>query len=201
MASLPIHYDFFNESESEQFGAQWNEKSTSFSSRSKISLVPRPKTAVWPKKVSPLPEENASLKSGTQVSEEAAKLSASNQFSLPAFTFRPTTIGVHSMNTLQEWEGLIIDVRGDGFSARLKDLTDRNRREELAEFDFDAVDKVDLVRVREGAVFHLIVGYTRRSGARRLETIVYFRRHLAKSNDDAGNFLADLLDEVAGDVD
>jgi hypothetical protein len=114
--------------------------------------------------------------------------------------FQAKIVAGRSVNTLQEWEGLVQTVGSENFTARLRDLTVPGHPEEIAEISFDGIDPNDLSRVKIGAVFHLIVGYTRRNGSQRLETFTYFRRHLP-SGRAAANKLADLLDMFEDDAD
>lgn len=114
--------------------------------------------------------------------------------------FQAKIVAGRSVNTLQEWEGLVQTVSSEHFTARLRDLTSPSHPEEIAEIAFDGIDPNDVDRVKVGAVFHLIVGYTRRNGSQRLETFTYFRRHLP-SGRVVANKIADLLDMFEDDAD
>jgi hypothetical protein len=115
-----------------------------------------------------------------------------------SFTTKSTTAEIR--NTVQQGEGLVHSSSGTAFTARLRDLTNPGRSEEIAEIAMDGIDPSDVARVKPGAVFHLIVGYTRRNGAQRLETFTYFRRHLP-SGQAVANEIVDLLDMLEGDAD
>jgi len=97
-----------------------------------------------------------------------------------------------SVNTLQEWEGLVDAVDGENFVARLRDLTNSKNPEEIATIPLSEVDPCERERVIPGALFHLFIGYTRRGGSQRRETFTYFRKHLPRSNASTSE-LADLL--------
>jgi hypothetical protein len=107
-----------------------------------------------------------------------------------AFTRR--RIENRSVNTLQEWEGLVESIDRDCFTARIRDLTNSGNPEEIATIPLEEVDPDELPRVVPGALFHLFIGFTRRGGSRRRETFTYFRKHLPGTN-SVGLELADLL--------
>jgi hypothetical protein len=79
---------------------------------------------------------------------------------------------------LQEWEGHVIDVSKNGFSARLVDLTHQaDIATEEADFDLDEVSDSDLNLLREGAVFRWTIGYeTAPSGSKKRVSQLVFRR-------------------------
>lgn len=106
--------------------------------------------------------------------------------------FQRRQIENRSVNTLQEWEGLIETVDGDTFTARLRDLTSAGRAEEQAVIPLSEIDRSDHLRVQPGALFHLIIGFVRRGGSQRRETFTYFRRHMP-SQSSAASDLANLL--------
>lgn len=114
--------------------------------------------------------------------------------------FKTRHFSGRSVNTLQEWEGLVESIGDTSFTARLRDLTDRSRGEEFAEIPLEEVDPADLKRLVQGAVFHLIIGFSKRNGARRRETFLYFRKFLPRGKVEA-NTIVDLLDGLIGDVD
>lgn len=114
--------------------------------------------------------------------------------------FKAKDFSGRSVNTLQEWEGLVESVGDKSFTARLRDLTDRSRGEEFADIPFDEVDPSDMARVVTGAVFHLIIGFSKRNGSRRRETFIYFRKFLPRGKSKA-NTVVDLLNGLMGDVD
>jgi hypothetical protein len=123
---------------------------------------------------------------------------ASSVIQIPNF-FKKTIVRGRSINTIQEWEGLVDRVDSDGFEARLRDLTRGDHAQEIAWIPMSEVDRKDLTRVKPGAVFHLIVGFCRRGGGQKRETELYFRKHLPSARKDASD-LADLLDFFADDA-
>lgn len=70
--------------------------------------------------------------------------------------WKSTTVGY---NTLQEWEGYVIDINKDGFTARIMDLTNRDVKEEEAEFELNDLSDDDKRRLRIGAIFRWSIGY------------------------------------------
>jgi hypothetical protein len=77
---------------------------------------------------------------------------------------------------LQKWEGQVVEVGANSFTAKLTDLTKPNPNE-LAEFDLDEVSASDRHLVIPGGVFYWSVGYRDRvSGQRSRESVMRFRR-------------------------
>lgn len=61
---------------------------------------------------------------------------------------------------LQEWEGRVLSVRGDRFTARLVDVTaGADREEEEGEFPLVEVSDDDRAILRENAIFRWVIGY------------------------------------------
>ena len=78
--------------------------------------------------------------------------------------------------SLQKWEGVVIEVRKDSFLSRLHDLTEKNPEEE-AEFPLEEVTDEDKKLVKPGAIFYWNIGYLdSRTGQRKRESIIRFRR-------------------------
>ncbi len=78
---------------------------------------------------------------------------------------------------LQEWEGVVSEVREDTLVARLIDVTCRDSPEEEAVFLIEDVRRDDLELLRPGAVFRWIIGYdVKRDGAKRRASQIVFRR-------------------------
>jgi len=119
---------------------------------------------------------------------------SSSIISIPGL-FNQRLINGSSINTLQEWQGVVDEVGEADFTAQLADLTDRTREVEFAEIPFTEVDLTDREKIRPGAIFHMIIGYSRRSGRTQTrETLLYFRRFTPKTGCSTVQ-LADLLDE------
>jgi hypothetical protein len=91
---------------------------------------------------------------------------------------RPTLIEDKPSSTvtaLQEWEGYVLSVEPETFTARLLDITANARTEqEVAEFDKSELSEADRELLREGAVFRWVIGnqITRGGQKRRLSTRV-----------------------------
>jgi hypothetical protein len=81
-----------------------------------------------------------------------------------------------SFRTLQAWEGVVIAINDDTFTATLVDLSNRTPDEE-AEVSFEEVTDDERELVRVGAVFLLSVGYSISEGGQRSRSaILRFRR-------------------------
>jgi hypothetical protein len=201
MASLPL-YDRVtqNGQAGRQISSEWNDQREDAAPDSAVnfaSAVLASATSRGTNKTAPIKYNSFTTKSTT--AEIRNTVQQDTVIGVPNL-FRAKTIAGRSVNTLQEWEGLVHSSSGTAFTARLRDLTNPGRSEEIAEIAMDGIDPSDVARVKPGAVFHLIVGYTRRNGAQRLETFTYFRRHLP-SGQAVANEIVDLLDMLEGDAD
>ncbi len=77
---------------------------------------------------------------------------------------------------LQEWEGYIIEIGEDDFTARLLDLTaGSSHEEEEAVIPFSEISKDDLKHLRLGSIFRWIIGYARSTNGtkQRVSQIVF----------------------------
>ena len=77
---------------------------------------------------------------------------------------------------LQEWEGYIIEIGEDDFTARLLDLTaESSHEEEEAVIPFSEISKDDLKHLRLGSIFRWIIGYehTTSEAKQRVSQIVF----------------------------
>lgn len=71
----------------------------------------------------------------------------------------------HSFSVLQEWEGYVVAISKDTFTARLTDLTRHSLiEEEEAVFPLDDLDDSDRSRICEGAILRWVIGYRRSLG-------------------------------------
>jgi RNase P/RNase MRP subunit p29 len=79
---------------------------------------------------------------------------------------------------LQEWEGYVIEVDGETFTARLLDLTnDSVQKEEEADFPVDELSEADQSLLQPGAIFRWSVGYRRtRGGTKERVSRIVLRR-------------------------
>ena len=71
---------------------------------------------------------------------------------------------------LHHWRGIVQEIRGNEFLARLQDLTDSRMEEEQAWFESDEVSEADIPLLREGAIFYLSVSYEERPGGQRVRS-------------------------------
>lgn len=76
----------------------------------------------------------------------------------------------------QQWEGIVVSVSGDSFTATLKDLTDPSVAEESSELFLEDVGESDRELVELGAVFYWSVGYEDTPRGRERKSIIRFRR-------------------------
>lgn len=77
----------------------------------------------------------------------------------------------------QAWEGTVEEVGVDSFQARLRDLTDSSRPDEIVEMFREDVDSADAPLLRPGGVFYWNIGYLEGGGTPRQRTSrVTFRR-------------------------
>ncbi len=101
--------------------------------------------------------------------------------------------------TLQRWEGSVIHVGAESFTARLSDRT-ANRADEEGEFSLEEVSLADRELVTGGAVFYWSVGYLdHRSGQRTRESLIRFRRLPAwnkRELDEARQRAREILDGI-----
>jgi hypothetical protein len=98
-----------------------------------------------------------------------------------------------ALQTRQLWEGTVVDVQRNTFTAILVDLTDQNNPDEVAEFEHADIAHADRSLVRNGASFYLVAGSERATGGpvknvsfmhfRRLP--VFSRRSMEKASEKA----------------
>jgi hypothetical protein len=78
---------------------------------------------------------------------------------------------------LQQWQGIVMEIREDEFVARLSDLTNPANSEEEATFDVREVSESDLELLECGAIFYLSIGYeTSIAGQKKRVAQFRFRR-------------------------
>lgn len=65
-----------------------------------------------------------------------------------------------SFQCLQKWEGTIIEINEETFTAKLNDLTKKNPTE-IAEFFIKDISEDDKLLLQTGAIFYWYVGYTK----------------------------------------
>lgn len=79
--------------------------------------------------------------------------------------------------SIQEWEGYVVNVNDETFTARLIDTQNRDNPEEEGDFLIEDIRKDDLKMLQTGAVFRWVVGYViKRDGAKRRSSDIVFRR-------------------------
>lgn len=77
---------------------------------------------------------------------------------------------------VQQWEGVVTEVRDADFDVLLHDLTDRSRARESATIPLEEVSDCDKRLVQPGGVFYWSIGYELRAGSKRRFSDIRFRR-------------------------
>lgn len=198
-ASAAVAQPLANSAADAELQQNWNDQT--IVGRRPVNLVTRAQSRFAPSALSRIANKVPSTADvDVQPSNKSPVRNSSSVVVNVPTLFKTRKIGGRSLNTLQEWEGLVTKIGGDSFSCRLRDLTYKSSNEELAEIPFEEIDVSDRNNLQLGAVFHLIVGYTKRSGSQRRETMIYFRRHLPKAKSN-GLRLLNLLKATRGDID
>ncbi|MEN6434128.1 MAG: hypothetical protein WA096_01460 [Smithella sp.] len=71
----------------------------------------------------------------------------------------------YSFSVLQEWEGYVVSISKDTFTARLVDVTrNRSLEEEEVDLPLDDLEDADRRRISPGAIFRWVIGYNRSPG-------------------------------------
>lgn len=106
--------------------------------------------------------------------------------------------------TLQEWEGRVLNISVDVFEAALTDVTTRSEtEEEVAELPLRDIRPEDLSLLREGAVFRWIISYIVHKGTKARASRIVFRRRphwteeQIKRADERADQVADALRRIA----
>lgn len=81
------------------------------------------------------------------------------------------------LHALQEWEGYVVEIGDDDFTARLTDLTaGASYEREEAVIPLIQLSDGDAAKMREGSVFRWVIGYERSAaGARKRFSVIVFR--------------------------
>lgn len=99
-----------------------------------------------------------------------------SDFSSRVVTFPPKPLRQNTFRSLQKWEGVVLEVEGDYFRARLVDLTCPGPDEE-AEISIEELSPEDLELLEPGAVFYWNIGYHNSvNGQRTRASQIRFRR-------------------------
>jgi hypothetical protein len=97
----------------------------------------------------------------------------------------------YSFSLRQQWEGVVVRVDGDEFTAVLRDLVDPRNPEYEAILPVEDVDSEDAVLLKPGAVLYWSIGYERtRTGQYKRVSILRLRRMPAWSRRDVQNVTA-----------
>lgn len=116
------------------------------------------------------------LSGQTEVSTTTKKFFISeNKRELPLLWMNPGELGNRSV-ALQKWEGMVTNIGGNSFFARLKDLENESPEEEI-EITLKDVSEDDKDLVQPGAIFYWSVGYeTSSTGTTKRSSVIRFRR-------------------------
>jgi hypothetical protein len=110
----------------------------------------------------------------------------------------------YTFSVLQEWEGYVLSIAKDTFTARLVDVTmGSSHEEEEADFPLDDLEDVDRSRIRGGAIFRWIIGYRRGPGGTKgRESRIVFRnlpawtwKELERNRREAADWASALREE------
>ncbi len=115
--------------------------------------------------------------------------SESPQIDIPApaavIAFPSTTHPSPQFRPLQKWEGFVLEVRGNSFTARLVDQSNPGTADEEVELSLEEISPDDLALVAPGAIFYWNIGYeTTSSGQRKRSSVIRLRRLPAWSAKD-----------------
>lgn len=88
----------------------------------------------------------------------------------PALTLRQ-----EAFNTLQKWEGYVIELRTDTFLARLTPIKGEGPDQDV-EIYLSEVDAADCALIQPGAIFYWSIGYLDRPSGRIRASLIRFRR-------------------------
>lgn len=81
-----------------------------------------------------------------------------------------------TFHALQEWEGYVLNVGSDEFTARLVDLTDFDSKdEEEAVIPICEISNDDVKRLKRGSILRWVIGYENRGGTKRRISQIVFR--------------------------
>jgi hypothetical protein len=119
---------------------------------------------------------------------------------LPEFRPAPRMRSPEQFTALQKWEGVVLDIQGETFSARLSDLTTSHVDEE-ADLPIAEVSAADRDLLQPGAFFYWTIGYLDdRYGQRQRASRIRFRRLPAWTQEEveAARMEADALAEQLG---
>ena len=74
------------------------------------------------------------------------------------------TLPKEHVQLLQQWEGVITEVKSDSFFADLQDLADANQPIEVVEIPIEEIPNDDMALLVEGAIFYWSIGYETSAG-------------------------------------
>lgn len=88
----------------------------------------------------------------------------------------PDDISVfHTFKTLATWEGYVVSVEDESFTARIVDSSGKTPDEEV-EIEIEDISIDDRELIQDGAIFNLHIGKENRNGTIKKSSIITFRR-------------------------
>ena len=119
------------------------------------------------------PEANANPRSSV-TNHGQASVDLSRIVDLPRLPTRRTP--ATTLHALQEWEGHVVEIGDEEFTARLADVTaGASYEREEAVIPLAEISDGDAARMREGSIFRWVIGYERSSAGtkKRVSQIVF----------------------------
>jgi hypothetical protein len=110
----------------------------------------------------------------------------------------PKARKVDRFNSLQKWEGIVLEVRKDLIIARLQDLGEIGIEEE-AEIPMAEIETEDCELVRPGAIFYWNIGYLETAKSQRIRSsLIRFKRipYITKKKMEGAALEADHLRQL-----
>ena len=89
---------------------------------------------------------------------------------------RPHRSPPATLHALQEWEGYVIEIDDEKFTARLTDVTGGVTHAGVeTEIPLDQISEGDAAKMKVGSIFHWVIGYERTGGSKKRVSNIVFR--------------------------
>ena len=130
-----------------------------------------------------LPSDVSPIVSNDEIGSESPQIGIPTPAAVIAFP-RTTHPSSH-FRPLQKWEGFVLEVKDNSFTARLVDQSNPGTGDEEVELSLEEISPDDLALVAPGAIFYWSIGYeTTSSGQRKRSSVIRLRRLPAWSAKD-----------------